>query len=125
MAYCESELQDVTESHGCRISDTKLSSLSWRIMPGSVLCGGGSPPRLVSKGTVMEPQERQLRTISRLPGVETIRPREPPHNFEAEQALLGAILVNNAAYQRVAEFLKGPNISPTLCTASSSIRSRA
>ena len=31
--------------------------------------------------------------------------RTPPHNIEAEQALLGAILVNNAAYHRVAEFL--------------------
>jgi replicative DNA helicase len=29
----------------------------------------------------------------------------PPANTEAEQALLGAILVNNAAYHRVAEFL--------------------
>ena len=28
-----------------------------------------------------------------------------PINTEAEQALLGAILVNNAAYQRVSEFL--------------------
>ena len=31
--------------------------------------------------------------------------RTPPHNLEAEQALLGAILVNNDAYRRVAEFL--------------------
>ena len=31
--------------------------------------------------------------------------RELPHNFEAEQALLGAILASNGAYQRVAEFL--------------------
>jgi len=31
--------------------------------------------------------------------------RAPPHNIEAEQALLGAILVNNDAYRRVAEFL--------------------
>src|ERR1700730_2576213 len=31
--------------------------------------------------------------------------RTPPHNAEAEQALLGAILVNNAAHARVAEFL--------------------
>src|SRR5579885_248803 len=30
---------------------------------------------------------------------------QPPANTEAEQALLGAILINNAAYQRVAEFL--------------------
>jgi len=34
------------------------------------------------------------------------QPREMPHNFEAEQALLGAILVNNSAYHRVAEFLR-------------------
>jgi replicative DNA helicase len=32
--------------------------------------------------------------------------RTPPANVEAEQALLGAILVNNAAYHRVAEFLQ-------------------
>ncbi|HVJ55752.1 MAG TPA: replicative DNA helicase [Aliidongia sp.] len=31
--------------------------------------------------------------------------REAPHNTEAEQALLGAILVNNAAYGRVSDFL--------------------
>src|SRR5690349_2643212 len=31
--------------------------------------------------------------------------RTPPHNIEAEQALLGAMLVNNAAYHRVSEFL--------------------
>ncbi|MEQ8584786.1 MAG: replicative DNA helicase, partial [Thalassobaculaceae bacterium] len=32
--------------------------------------------------------------------------REPPHNLEAEQALLGAILVNNRSYERVSEFLR-------------------
>ncbi|AHC73622.1 replicative DNA helicase [Candidatus Endolissoclinum faulkneri L5] len=31
--------------------------------------------------------------------------REPPHNLEAEQALLGAILVNNRSYDKVSEFL--------------------
>src|SRR6516225_8014938 len=31
--------------------------------------------------------------------------RTPPHNLEAEQALLGAILVNNGAYHRVSDFL--------------------
>ena len=31
--------------------------------------------------------------------------RSPPHNIEAEQALLGAILVNNAAFHRVSDFL--------------------
>ena len=32
--------------------------------------------------------------------------REPPHNVEAEQSLLGAILVNNDALERVAGFLR-------------------
>ncbi len=32
--------------------------------------------------------------------------RTPPHNIEAEQALLGAILVNNDAFYRVSDFLK-------------------
>lgn len=37
----------------------------------------------------------------RIPGL-----RRLPHNIEAESALLGAVLVNNRAYERVAEFLK-------------------
>ncbi len=37
--------------------------------------------------------------------VTPIRPTSPPHNIEAEQALLGAILINNEAYHRVAGFL--------------------
>ncbi len=40
-------------------------------------------------------------------GVEGATPRVPPHNYEAEQALLGACLANNEVYNRVAEFL-GP-----------------
>ncbi len=32
--------------------------------------------------------------------------RQPPSNIEAEQALLAAILVNNAAFHRVSEFLR-------------------
>ncbi|MGY0793165.1 replicative DNA helicase [Azospirillum argentinense] len=32
--------------------------------------------------------------------------RTPPHNEEAEQALLGAILINNKAYEKVGEFLR-------------------
>ena len=31
--------------------------------------------------------------------------RTQPHNEEAEQALLGAMLVNNRAYEKVSEFL--------------------
>jgi replicative DNA helicase len=40
------------------------------------------------------------------PPAETPTFRAPPHNFEAEQALLGAILVNNEACDRVSSFLK-------------------
>jgi replicative DNA helicase len=35
--------------------------------------------------------------------------RNAPHNVEAEQALLGAILVNNDAFYRVSDFLKPPH----------------
>ncbi|HEY2873500.1 MAG TPA: replicative DNA helicase [Reyranella sp.] len=61
----------------------------------------------------MEPLEKTS-NVTRLPGAEDVRLREPPHNFEAEQALLGAILVNNAAYQRVAEFLKAEHFADPL-----------
>ena len=37
---------------------------------------------------------------------ETPLHREAPNNIEAEQALLGAILVNNDAFYRVSDFLK-------------------
>ena len=35
--------------------------------------------------------------------------RAAPHNIEAEQALLGAILVNNEAFYRVSDFLNPPH----------------
>src|SRR5258705_1091270 len=35
--------------------------------------------------------------------------RAAPHNIEAEQALLGAILVNNEAFSRVSDFLEPPH----------------
>ncbi|MCG8355032.1 MAG: replicative DNA helicase [Kiloniellales bacterium] len=37
--------------------------------------------------------------------------REPPVNYEAEQALLGAILANNSAYERVADFLEADHFA--------------
>jgi replicative DNA helicase len=61
----------------------------------------------------MDPQ-REPNNVTRLPGADDLLVREPPHNFEAEQALLGAILVNNAAYQRVAEFLKPEHFADPL-----------
>ncbi len=40
------------------------------------------------------------------PSPEPAAPRIPPHNYEAEQALLGAILANNRTLEKVAEFLR-------------------
>ena len=40
--------------------------------------------------------------------------RIPPHNVEAEQALLGAILVNNDAFDRVSDFLRPEHFSEEL-----------
>src|SRR5258708_4981769 len=37
--------------------------------------------------------------------------RTPPHNDEAEMALLGAILHNNRAFERVADFLKAEHFA--------------
>ena len=37
--------------------------------------------------------------------------RIPPHSHEAEQALLGALLHNNMAFERVADFLKSEHFS--------------
>ena len=50
-----------------------------------------------------------VETIARWAAVQAPEPadtfRMPPHNVEAEQALLGAILVNNEAFDRVSDFL--------------------
>ena len=50
-----------------------------------------------------------VETIARWAAVTAPEPadtyRQPPHNVEAEQALLGAILVNNEAFDRVSDFL--------------------
>ncbi len=40
--------------------------------------------------------------------------RVPPHNVEAEQALIGAVLVNNDAFDRVSDFLKPDHFSEEL-----------
>jgi replicative DNA helicase len=61
----------------------------------------------------MEPKKDETADTSNVVTLAAVV-REPPHNFEAEQALLGSILVNNAAYHRVAEFLKGEHFADPL-----------
>jgi replicative DNA helicase len=47
-------------------------------------------------------------------GAGSIPPRVPPHNYEAEQALLGALLANNEVYNRVSEFLRAEHFADAL-----------
>ena len=53
-----------------------------------------------------------IRSLPSAPETPTFR--APPHNFEAEQALLGAILVNNEACDRVSSFLKSDHFYDAL-----------
>src|SRR5919108_6169345 len=53
--------------------------------------------------TIMAPLDLALR---KQPGEPAPPYRAAPHNIEAEQALLGAILVNNEAFYRVSDFLE-------------------
>ncbi len=51
----------------------------------------------------------QTNVISRVTPPRALDPeliRAPPYNADAEQTLLGALLINNAAYHRVSEFLQ-------------------
>jgi replicative DNA helicase len=50
----------------------------------------------------------------RATGADDPRLREPPHDFEVEQALLGAVLLNNAAYNRVSDFLQPEHFADPL-----------
>ena len=54
----------------------------------------------------MAPAESNVR---KLPDAAAPQYRVAPQNLEAEQALLGAILVNNDAYYRVSDFLEPPH----------------
>jgi replicative DNA helicase len=54
---------------------------------------------------------RNVRTL-RQPG--EVPPRVPPHNYEAEMALLGAILANNLVFDKVNEFLRPDHFADAL-----------
>jgi replicative DNA helicase len=63
----------------------------------------------------MERSKEDPSNVTKFPGVvDEPAVRLPPENIEAEQALLGSILINNAAYHRVAEFLRGEHFSNAL-----------
>src|SRR3984957_15422768 len=60
-----------------------------------------------------------MATVEQFPGRLEVRSAEPTHraapqNVEAEQALLGAILINNDAFDRVSDFLQSEHFSHEL-----------
>lgn len=56
---------------------------------------------------MMETAPRKLRDANKAAlGSDALPFRSAPHNLEAEQALLGAMLINNEAHDRVAGFLE-------------------
>src|SRR3546814_2121205 len=85
-------------------SDVCSSDLPWRPAAGGSI--GYDPVRSAAPtdGPPVMPEAESR--IALFPGAEPLAHREPPHNLEAEQALLGAVLVNNRAYERVSEFLR-------------------
>ena len=61
----------------------------------------------------MAPTETSAVTPLR-PSDELAPARTPPHNYEAEMALLGALLVNNKAYERVQDYLRPEHFADAL-----------
>ncbi len=56
-------------------------------------------------GTMATQEETTNVTNFGMRDISPVPMREPPHNLEAEQGLLGAILVNNRAFEQVGEYL--------------------
>ncbi len=54
----------------------------------------------------MEAKNTGIRNVTPLRQAGDLSPRIPPHNYEAEMALLGAILANNLTFDKVNEFLR-------------------
>jgi replicative DNA helicase len=63
--------------------------------------------------------------VRKLPAEPTPLYRAAPHNIEAEQALLGAILVNNEAFYRVSDFLEPRHFFEPCAPARLRARSRS
>jgi replicative DNA helicase len=56
-------------------------------------------------------ERSQTSNVTPLRGAEAGPARIPPHNYEAEQALLGAILANNRVFDKVNEFLRAEHFA--------------
>ena len=62
----------------------------------------------------MEVKTTGSRNITALRQPGELPPRLPPHNYEAEMALLGAILANNLVFDKVNEFLRPEHFADAL-----------
>ena len=62
----------------------------------------------------MEAKTTGSRNITALRQPGELPPRVPPHNYEAEMALLGAILANNLVFDKVNEFLRPEHFADAL-----------
>lgn len=61
--------------------------------------------------TLLKPQFDSPMPMDVPANIESDNSRFPPHSLEAEQALLGALLHNNMAFERIAEFLRPEHFS--------------
>src|ERR1700747_918934 len=59
----------------------------------------------------MEAKTTASRNITALRQPGELPPRVPPHNYEAEMALLGAVLANNLVFDKVNEFLRAEHFA--------------
>jgi replicative DNA helicase len=59
----------------------------------------------------MDRSQTSTSNVTPLRGTEIGPARVPPHNYEAEQALLGAILANNRVFDKVNEFLRSEHFA--------------
>src|ERR1700687_5132776 len=62
----------------------------------------------------MEAKNTGTRNVTPLRQQGDLSPRIPPHNYEAEMALLGAILANNLVFDKVNEFLRPDHFADAL-----------
>ena len=62
----------------------------------------------------MEAKNTGIRNVTPLRQAGDLPPRIPPHNYEAEMALLGAILANNLTFDKVNEFLRPDHFADAL-----------
>jgi replicative DNA helicase len=62
----------------------------------------------------MEAKNTGNRNVTPLRQPGDLAPRIPPHNYEAEMALLGAILANNLVFDKVNEFLRSDHFADAL-----------